>query len=210
MFAGELQGKGVGCMKNIWMLWRIAVFSLVAFLGSIPCAHSQDVLRDLNQVKSELSDLRNEVSQLRTLVYSLREAVLKSVTSHDQETVKKTPPKESQPAPMKKQKPVDEKEITRSACQAVGKFFTEVDASLRASDEKVAEARMREALRHMNSALSDYAHTHRVSKLLNIYEGLAWDTYVAVELRQSIQGNQGFLDALKRHKKKYRETCPGK
>jgi hypothetical protein len=131
------------------------------------------------------------------------------VTSQDKGTAKKTQAKEAQPAPMKKQKPVDEKEITRSACQAVGKFFTEVDASLRASDEKVAEARMKEALRHMNSALSDYAHTHRVSKLLNIYEGLAWDTYVAVELRQSIQGNQGFLDALNRHKKKYRETCPG-
>lgn len=197
-------------MKNIWVPWRIALFSLLTFLGSISYAHSQDVFRDLDQVKRELSDLKNQVSQLRTLVNTLREAVLKSATSQDQGKAERTPSKEAQPAPIKKEKPVDEKEITRSACQAVGKFFTEVDASLRASDERVAEARMKEALRHMNSALRDYAHTHRVSKLLSIYEGLAWDTYVAVELRESIQGNQDFLEALKRHKRKYRETCPGK
>ena len=102
----------------------------------------------------------------------------------------------------------DEKQVTKDVCQAVGKFFTEVETILRAPDSSIAEEEMRKAFRTMNSTLQSYATTHRVSKLLNIYEGLAWDAYVAVELRQGIQGNQEFIEALKKHKRKYVETCP--
>ena len=197
-------------MRELRVLLSIALLLLIISFRFISNAHSQDVFRDLDQVKRELSDLKNEVSQLRTLVYSLREAVLKSVTAQDKGTAEKTPPKETQPAPAKQASPADEKEITRLACQAVGKFFDEVDASSRVSDERAAEARMKKAAQEMSSALSGYAHTHRVSKLLRIYEGLAWDTYVAVGLRGAIQGNEEYIEAVNRHKKKYRETCPGK
>ena len=67
---------------------------------------------------------------------------------------------------------------------------------------------MKKALQNMNSSLQEYAKTHRVSKLLSIYEGLAWDTYVAVELRRSVQGNEDFLKVLGQHKQKYIDTCP--
>jgi hypothetical protein len=203
------QEQEVGCMKSLLVPGRIALLCLIVFLGSTPYAHSQDLFRDMDQVKRELSDLKNEVSQLKTLVYSLREAMLKSVTSQDQGTSEKTPAKESKPAPTKPETAVDEEEVTREVCRAVGKFFTEVNAGLRESDGAASEARMRDALRNMNSSLGKYAHTQRVSKLLGIYEGLAWDTYVAVELRESIQGNQQFIEALNGHKRKYRETCPG-
>ena len=116
------------------------------------------------------------------------------------------PPKEEKavtPEP-----PVDEKQVTKAACLAVGKFFTEAEASVRASDASVAEARMKKALQNMNSSLQEYAKTHRVSKLLSIYEGLAWDSYVAVELRRSVQGNEEFLKTLRQHKQKYIDTCP--
>ncbi|MBI4964813.1 MAG: hypothetical protein HY913_16175 [Desulfomonile tiedjei] len=194
-------------MKHRLVLWRIALLSVAALLGSTSYVHSQDLFRDMDQVKRDLTELKNEVNQLRTLVYSLREAVLKSVTSQDQGQPEKARPKEEKAA--KSEIPADDKEITREVCPVVGKFFTEVDAALKASDDSAAEARMREASRKMNASLAKYAGTHRVSKLLTIYEGLAWDTYVAVELRGSIQGNQEFIEALNRHKRKYRETCVG-
>lgn len=193
-------------MKNGWMCVRVLLLFVAIFLGSISNVKSQDLFREMDQIKKEVTVLRNEVTNLRTLVYDLRKAVLRTVTASDQQTPEKEPPKEqkaAQPA-----QPVDEKQVTRAACQAVGKFFSEAEASVRASNSSTAEARMKKALQNMNSALQEYAETHRVSKLLSIYEGLAWDTYVAVELRQSIQGNEEFLKALGRHKQKYIDTCP--
>jgi hypothetical protein len=110
----------------------------------------------------------------------------------------------------KKTTPADEKQITKTACQAVGEFFVEAESALRASDSSVARTKMNNALRRMTSALDEYSRTHRVNKLLKIYDGLAWSTYTAVELRQSIAGNEDFLKALRKHKQKYLETCPKK
>jgi hypothetical protein len=182
---------------------------IVVFVGSASNSQAQDLFRDMDQVKRELSSLRNEVSNLRNLVYDLRSAVLKLTASQDQSRSGKAEPKEGkeEPAP-KPEGAADEKQVTKDVCQAVGRFFTEVETILRAPDSSIAEEEMRKAFRTMNSTLQSYATTHRVSKLLNIYEGLAWDAYVAVELRQGIQGNQEFIEALKEHKRKYLETCP--
>lgn len=193
-------------MKNGWMSTRVLLLFVAIFLGSISNVQSQDLFREMDQLKKELTDLKNEVANLRTMVYDLRKAVLKTAVEPDRQTPEKEPPKEekgAKPAP-----PVDEKQVTRAACQAVGKFFSEAEAAVRASNSSTAQAMMKKALQNMNSVLEEYAKTHRVSKLLNIYEGLAWNTYVAVELRQSVQGNEEFLKALKRHKQKYIDTCP--
>jgi len=197
-------------MKAVGTFCRIAWLCscLVIFLGSMSQVQSQDLFRDVDQLKRDFSSLRNEVSELRSLVYDLRRAVMKTTTSQNVGQPERIPAREEKtpkPEPV-----VDEKEITRIACQAVGKFFEEADASLRAGGDTSAEARMREAMRHLSSSLRDYAETHRVSKLLNIYEGLTWDTYVATELRGSVQGNQEFIDKLNEHKRKYRDTCAQK
>jgi hypothetical protein len=195
-----------GDMKNGWTCSRVFLLFMVIFLGSISNARSQDLFREMDQLKKEISDLRNEVTNLRSLVYDLRKAVLTTTTAADQQASEKVTPKEEKV--VKPEQPVDEKQVTKVACQAVGKFFSEAEASVRASDASAAEARMKKALHNMNSSLQEYAKTHRVSKLLAIYEGLAWDTYVAVELRGSVQGNEDFLKALGQHKQKYIETCP--
>jgi hypothetical protein len=197
---------GAGDMKNCWRYSRVFLLFVAVFLGSISSVQSQDVFREMDQLKKEISDLKNEVSNLRNLVYDLRRAVLKSATAEGQQTSEKTAPKEEKAATPAQ--PVDEKQVTKLACQAVGKFFSEAEASVRASDASVAEARMKKALQNMNSSLQEYARTHRVSKLLSIYEGLAWDTYVAVDLRRSVQGNEDFLKVLGQHKQKYIDTCP--
>ncbi len=193
-------------MQNGWTCSRVFLLFMAIFLGSISNARSQDLFREMDQLKKEISDLRNEVTNLRSLVYDLRKAVLTTTTAADQQASEKVTPKEEKV--VKPEQPVDEKQVTKVACQAVGKFFSEAEASVRASDASTAQARMKKALQNMNSSLQEYARTHRVSKLLAIYEGLAWDTYVAVELRGSVQGNEDFLKALGQHKQKYIETCP--
>jgi hypothetical protein len=170
-------------------------------------AQSQDLFREMDQVKQDLSALKEEVDKLRNLVYELRSAALTSAGSQEQRPPENLPP-QKEPTGRPKEGAADEQEITKTICPAVGKFFSEADASLRMSDPSAAQDRMNAAFRDLNATLRKYARAHRVSKLLNIYQGLAWDTYVAVELRGAIQGNQDFIETLERHKRKYAETCP--
>jgi hypothetical protein len=186
-------------------LWVICLFVLI-FLCGIREVQSQDVFRDIDQIKKDISDLKNEVSDLRNQFSGLREAILKSVAIQDQRTSARLPKQED--TTPKKEEAADEKELTNSICQAVGKFFGEVDAVLAMSNSSAADERMRTAFHNLNSKLQEYSRLHRVSKLLGIYEGLAWDTYVAVELSGSVQGNQEFIKTLNNHKRKYVETCP--
>ena len=195
---GKMKEKRIG----LWVVWLFVLLSLCG----ITEVRSQDVFRDIDQIKKDISDLKNEVSDLRNQFFGLRQAILKSVATQDQRTSGRLPKQED--TTPKKEEAVDEKELTNSICQAVGKFFGEVDAVLAMSNSSAADERMRGAFHKLNSTLQEYSRLHRVSKLLGIYEGLAWDTYVAVELTGSVQGNQEFIKTLNDHKRKYNETCP--
>jgi hypothetical protein len=185
---------------------RIAGLLVVISLGSVSNVGSQDLFREMDQVKRELSDLKSEMKNLKDIVYGLREAVLKSVTSQDERPSARGAP--SQETVPKEKTVLDENQATRIICQAVGRFFNEADTILRAGGASAADARMKRAVQNLNASLKDYIGMHRVAKILNIYEGLAWDAYVAVELRGSVAGNAEFLEALSRHRRKYVETCP--
>lgn len=186
---------------------RISCFLMVLLLASISTAQSQDIFREVSQVKSDLSSLKSEVNNLRNLVLEMRSVVLEQAmdcgpTAPREVQVKNRKKEEKQP------QPVNEEEITKIACRVVGQFFEEADSALRSRDPSTATPKMKKAFQKMTSALREYSRTHRVSKLLRIYDGLAWDTYTAVELRQSTSGNEDFLKALNRHKQKYIDTCP--
>jgi len=191
--------------KNILKFWVFSLLAATCF-GSISDAQSQDIFREVDQIKADVSALRNEVNDLRNQFYALRQAILRSVASQDQRASEGTAPKEE--AKAKPQAPVDETQLTDSICQAVGKFFREVDVALAMTDSSAADDRMKKAFHKLNSALQQYSSLHRVSKLLDIYQGLAWDTYVAVELTGSVQGNADFIEVINKHKRKYNETCP--
>ncbi len=194
---GNMKEKQLG-------LWVVSLLVLIS-LGGITDVRSQDMFRDIDQIKKDISDLRNQISDLRNQFFGLRQAILKSVATQDQQKSANLPGKEES-TPKKEE--VSDQELTNSICQAVGKFFGEVDAVLAMSNSTEADARMRRAFHKLNSTLQDYSRLHRVSKLLGIYEGLAWDTYVAVELSGSVQGNREFIKTLNDHKRKYNETCP--
>ena len=195
---GQMKENRVG-------LWVVCLFVLISLCG-IREVQAQDVFRDIDQIKRDISELKNEISDLRNQLFGLRQAILKSVASQDQQTSAKLPRQEDRTP--KKEEAVDEKELTNSICQAVGKFFGEADAVLAMSNSTAADDRMRTAFRNLNSTLQQFSKLHRVSKLLGIYEGLAWDTYVAVELTGSVQGNQEFIKTINNHKRKFNETCP--
>jgi hypothetical protein len=111
---------------------------------------------------------------------------------------------------VKQTAPVDEEHVTKIICQAVGDFFAEADTALTLSDPEAARTALMTTLKKMTSKLHGYKGTHRVDKLLTIYEGLAWDTFTAVQLRESIDGNAAFLESLRQHKQRFVETCPRK
>jgi hypothetical protein len=189
--------------KNGLRLWIFSLLAVVSF-GSISDAQSQDVFREIDQVKRDVSELRNELNDLKNQFYGLRQAILRSEASQDQHASGRAQPKEE--ATDKQEISVEE--LTDSICQAVGKFFGEVDVALGMSDSLAADERMRKAFHKLNSTLQDYSRLHRVSKLLDIYQGLAWDTYVAVVLTGSPWGNEEYIKTLNNHKQKYKETCP--
>ncbi|MDQ7785112.1 MAG: hypothetical protein RDU20_19660 [Desulfomonilaceae bacterium] len=186
---------------------QMACFLVVIVLASITDVQSQDIFREMNQVKSDLSTLKNEVNDLKTLVYELRRFVLEQALATDGR-LRRTVEADDRVSEVRKPSPEDERQITEIACRAVGQFFEEAESALRSRDSSAARTKMNDALGKLTSALSDYSRTHRVTKLLSIYDGLAWNTYTAVQLRQSITGNQDFLDKLRQHKQKYIETCP--
>jgi hypothetical protein len=184
--------------------WSKICLLVIILVGSVSNAQSQDLFSEMDQVKKDLSNLKDEVARLRNLVYELRDSVLGSAVPLAQRQPEQKPPKDEA---VKPEPQVNEEEMTKTICQGVGIFFKEVDASLR-SGTAASEERMRKAFDDLNSMLQKYSRTHRATKLLGIYQGLAWDTYVAVQLRGSVQGNEEFLKTIERHKRKYAETCP--
>ena len=195
-------------MQIVGRCSKISCFLMLILLASISNVQSQDIFQQVNQVKSDLANLKAQVNDLRNLVLELRRIVLEQAIASGGLRVPGEVQTKDKANEEKKTTPADEKQITKIACRAVGQFFEEAESALRSSDSSQARTKMNRALEKMTSALHDYSRTHRVSKLLNIYDGLTWSTYTAVQLRQSITGNQDFLAQLRKHKQKYLETCP--
>ncbi|HMK34033.1 MAG TPA: hypothetical protein VK463_03125 [Desulfomonilaceae bacterium] len=184
---------------------RISLLLLMfVFFGSVSSVQSQDLFREMDQIKRELADTRNELQNLKNLVYEMRKVLLESVTAPQQQRTENVPPQQTKVA----KEEVNEEQLTKIICSAVGTFFSEAEAALRMSNADAAQSAMSKAFRKLTSSLKGYTGTHRVTKLLNIYDGLTWDTYTAVELRQSIPGNADFLEVLNKHRQKFRDTCP--
>jgi hypothetical protein len=193
-------------MGNIGLWLRIAGLLVVISLGSVSNVESQDLFREMDQLKKELSALKNEVKELRDVVYGLRRAALNAIASQGEGLSPERAP--AQETAKKPETILDEQQATSIICKTVGKFFSDAETILQSGDTATADARMKQALVNLNSSLKAYTGMHRVDKILRIYEGLAWDAYVAVELRGSVAGNEDFREALSRHRRKYVDTCP--
>ncbi len=183
--------------KFLWFI--IAAVGLLLLTASF--APAQDSQRGLQRIEKEVDTLKSEVNELRALVYEMREALLRALP-------KTTEHRTGDGRASAKKKAPTQEELTRVICEAVGRFFSKTETIMRTADPVEAEDRMEKAFEELRSALDEYSGTHRVSKLLGIYQGLTWDAYVAVRLRGSLQGNQRFVEVLNKHRQKYRDTCP--
>lgn len=185
--------------KIPWLL----VAMLLVFTSTV---QSQDLSQEMDKVKTDLSKVKSELNEIMGLVHELRTTILESVIAQSLQAQEKTAQKGAKA--VKEAPPLTDEQLTRIICPAVGTFFSEAEAALAKSDTRSAESGMEKALRNLTSTLHGYTGSHRVSKLLNIYEGLAWDTYMAVRLRRATGGNEGFVKVLRKHKQKYIDTCP--
>ncbi len=176
---------------------------LVCALSQVGPVASQDVFSQIDQLRKDLNDTRTELNDLKSLVYQMRKNMLHNIDSDKPATAAPPDVKQRTESPQ-----ISDEELTRIICKAVGDFFSDADRVLRMTNPDEAQARMSEVFKKLNGTLQKYSGLHRVSKLLDIYEGLAWDVYTAVEMRYSLLGNRDFLEMLNKHKKKYNDTCP--
>jgi len=191
-------------MKKANSLWISLLSLMLVLAGSVSSVQAQDLFREVDQMKRDLADMRSELQSLKDLVYEMRKVLLERVTAPRQQRTENVPPEQTKPV----QEEVNEEQLTKIICSAVGTFFSDAEAALRMNDADAAQSAMDKASRKLTSSLKGYSTTHRVSKILKIYDGLAWDTYMAVQLRQSIPGNADFIKMLDKHKQKFRDTCP--
>lgn len=208
-------------MKVMGTVWKLTCLVLLVCCVCAPHVRAQTVYYgDAGDVRREVNDLKSQIQQLTTLVMQMRKTILENATGTcppvkeeaagaAQETAKPQETAKSQES-AKQEKPVDDGQLTKIICKGVGQFFREAEAAMSMSDPDAARSALIKSLQNLTSHLHGYRGTHRVDKLMAIYEGLAWDTFTAVQLRQSIQGNATFLETLRKHKKRYMETCPQK
>jgi flagellin-specific chaperone FliS len=195
-------------MKHMAAYGRTLILITVAFLTLCSHALSQDLFRETENLKTEIAQLRSEVNELKSLVYELRRTLLKSGVSAARPGKDAAPPETVKPIPQKKAaETLSDEQLTAIICSAIGKFYAEADTVLSMNDASAAESRMNKALETLDATLDEFSGQHRVSKLMDIYEGLAWDTLSAVRMRGSITGNENFTNMLARHRQKYRDSC---
>ena len=73
-------------MKKGGMYWRAPWLLLVVFLAFTSNVQSQDLFREMDQLKKEVAALKQELSDLRNLVFELRKGMLGYVAEHEEKT----------------------------------------------------------------------------------------------------------------------------
>jgi hypothetical protein len=181
----------------------ISVLCVGGLLGIGTGVFAQNVSVDVNQLKDQVRILQRDVSDLRDKVGFLEKQVMKPAGSSSSANADKGAQK----------KPVltlKESELRAVACKAGDKFVAEVDAVLNLTDAGEAQERMDKALTELKATLSPYAGNTEMEGFISLAGAMAWDTYTAVGLRPSVEGNTEFLQYIDQHKRRFRTFCRGK
>ena len=64
---------------------------------------------------------------------------------------------------------------------------------------------MRKAIAELNAETEKYSRAEKIRDIMSLAEGLAWDTYVAVQNRNSVAGNTDFINYIKDYKATYKK-----
>jgi hypothetical protein len=181
--------------------------ALLIVLGCSQAAvHAQSIIAEQQQLQQQVDELRRDVNDLQSTVGGLRRAILRQGTAAQQPADTK-PASQTRPG-RSNASPVEDGKIKAQVCQAVGHFFGQIDRALKMSDGDAAEEFMRKAVAQLNSELDRYSTYGQVRHILTLAEGLAWDTYTAVEARYITVGNTDFIQAIEDYRKRYKTVCP--
>ncbi len=174
----------------------LGVFCSLSFSTEV---HSQDIFSQLDQLRDQLNTLQQEVSNLKAVVYTLEKQAPKPATTPS--------PPLTERKPQKRLGTLEKKEAKSLACKAGEKFLVAVDAALALNNEPEAERRMDRAMADLRAALHPYEEDKEVAKFLSLAEALAWDTYTAVGLRTSVEGDSEFLRYIAQSKRRFAIFC---
>ena len=136
---------------------------------------------------------------------SLRKVILKQSIAADKAPKETTTAPATPPAPTLT--PAEQEKIKVDVCQSLGQFFDQIDKALNMPNASDAGRLMRKAIAELNAETEKYGRTEKIRDIMSLAEGLAWDTYVAVQNRNSVAGNTDFINYINDYKTKYKKRC---
>jgi hypothetical protein len=173
---------------------------LVCILLAAANAYGQDIFRQVDELRSQVEALKREVASLRHMLDAMRVPALQPTGPAGSRSLMAT-------APPAAEKALDKEAIKTLACEPLRRFVAEADDALRSNDLPETQARMDKAQAALRSALKPYLQVHEIERILGIADAVAWDTCTAVELKDSVEGNNEFLDSLTRYKRRFTRFC---
>jgi|GEM_PF-736959 hypothetical protein len=194
--------KGRRTMNRISITCMTLLLFFVALAGN---ARSQSIIADQEQQQRQIDDLKRDVDELKRTVSSLKKIVLKQSNAIPEISKNQTPPQPKRS--IDTLPPAEQEKIKAEVCQSVGQFFDQIDRALNMADASEAQSVMNKAIAQLNVELDKYRKNDKLRNVMSLAEALAWDTYVAVENRDSVSGNSDFINYIKDKKDKYKERC---
>ena len=182
--------------------WFFTVILAMTFPG---ISHSQDILTQQADQQKQINQLRYDVDELQRTVDVLKRLIPRQALSPLEK-----PDAKFVVRPRKAAEPLTEAQrakIKAEVCKDVGLFFDQVDKALKMSDDSAAQKAMNNAVSSLHKALDRHVPDEGLRKIMDFAEGVAWDTYSAVQFRYSSAGNADFMEYLESAKEKFRKRC---
>jgi hypothetical protein len=189
-------------MNRISITCMTLLLFFVALAGN---ARSQSIIADQEQQQRQIDELKRDVDELKRNVLSLQKVILKQSNVVPEISKNQTPPQPKQS--IDTLPPAEQEKIKAEVCQSVGQFFDQIDRALNMGDASEAQNVMNKAIAQLNLELDKYSKNDKLRSVMNLAEALAWDTYVAVQNRDSVAGNSDFISYIRDKKNKYKERC---
>jgi hypothetical protein len=178
---------------------------LIVFGTFVGAARSQSIIAEQEQQQRQIDELRSDVDELRRTIATLKKAALNQHVlseSITQDNISRPKNLSIDTLP-----PAEQEKIKAEICDALGLFFAQIEKALKMADSSEAEKFMSKAIAQLKSTIDKYGPSDRLRNLLSLADGLAWDTYTAVETRNSVYGNADFLNYIREYKTKYENRC---
>ena len=189
-------------MERIWTTCLALLLILGFFVGD---SRSQNLIVDQQKQQQQIERLRSDVDELKRTVESLRKVILRKSIAADKAPKETTTAPATPPA--QTLTPAEQERIKVEVCQSLGQFFDQIDKALNMPNASDAGRLMRKAIAELNAETEKYGRTEKIRDIMSLAEGLAWDTYVAVQNRNSVAGNSDFINYINDYKTKYKKRC---